>query len=81
MSIICAISPCLYPSTSWSTNTARAPAGSSFIAASRSNPASGPAVFTSGAFSNGVRSSVANTRAVRRIRERRSERAVFTAMG
>ena len=50
------------PSTSWSTNTARAPGGSSPCAASRSKPASGPARFSSGAFSKGVRSSVAKTR-------------------
>ena len=38
MSIIRAISSCLYPSTSWSTNTARAPGGSTFIAAFQVEP-------------------------------------------
>src|SRR6185436_10426521 len=46
--VICAISSCLYPSTSCSTNTERAPGGSVSSARSMSTAASGPVLGLSG---------------------------------
>src|SRR6266850_827255 len=78
--VIFAISSCLYPSTSCSTNTARAPGGRVSSARSISTPASGPAFFVSGR-SKAAGSSVLITRDVRRRRDRRSDSATFTANG
>src|SRR5436190_8988770 len=77
-----AISSCLYPSTSCSTNTACAPGGSVARARSRSKPAAGPSERAGGpGRSKAVRSSVVTIRATRRRRDRRSDKATFTVSG
>src|SRR5436190_1655202 len=73
-----AISACPYPSTSYSTNTSRAPGGSAATARSRSRASPGLESRPRPGCSSAPGSSVANTRRVRRRVVRRLMNTTFT---